>query len=159
MRLGWTLFALPLVLASPLLNSSTVSAAPPATEEKALLSRWILTLNKGVLLENFLDSILPAFGIGRSNVIYTYDLPDYRGLALEVPSLILELPLLDVLLPLPSIKSVEKDSLVKISAISTQNNAPYGLARLSTRANATGTAYNYDSTAGAGAFAYVVDTV
>ncbi|KAI7364333.1 hypothetical protein KC367_g8754 [Hortaea werneckii] len=158
MRLGWTLFALPLVLASPLLNSSTVSAAPPATEEKALLSRWILTLNKGFLLENFLDSILPAFGIGRSNVIYTYDLPDYRGLALEVPSLILELPLLDVLLPLPSIKSVEKDSLVKISAISTQNNAPYGLARLSTRANATGTAYNYDSTAGAGAFAYVVDT-
>ncbi|KAI6800334.1 hypothetical protein KC363_g1730 [Hortaea werneckii] len=158
MRLDWTLFALPLVFASPLLNSSDVSASPPATEEKALLSRWIITLNKGFLFENFLDSILPAFGIGRSNVIYTYDLPDYRGLALEVPSFLSEISLLDVLPPLPSIKSVEKDSLVQISAISTQNNAPYGLARLSTRANATGTAYNFDSTAGAGAFAYVVDT-
>lgn len=159
MRLDWTLFALPLALASPLLNSSDVSAAPPATEEKALLSRWIITLNKGFILEDVLDSILPAFGIGRSNLIYTYNLPDYHGFALEIPNLLLEISLPDVFLPLPSIKSVEKDYLATISTISTQNNAPYGLARLSTRANATGTTYSYDSTAGAGAFAYVVDTV
>ncbi|RMZ08702.1 hypothetical protein D0862_03868 [Hortaea werneckii] len=158
MRLDWTLFALPLALASPLLNSSDVSAAPPATEEKALLSRWIITLNKGFILEDVLDSILPAFGIGRSNLIYTYNLPDYHGFALEIPNLLLEISLADVFLPLPSIKSVEKDYLATISTISTQNNAPYGLARLSTRANATGTTYSYDSTAGAGAFAYVVDT-
>ncbi|KAI7460603.1 hypothetical protein KC351_g17169 [Hortaea werneckii] len=156
MRLDWILFALPLVLASPLLNSTDVSAAPLATEEKAFLSRWIITLNKGFLLENVLDSILPAFGVGRSNVIYTYNLLDYQGIAIEVP--ILEIPLTDLILPLPSIKSVEKDTLVKISAVSTQTNAPYGLARLSTRANATGAVYNYDSTAGTGAFAYVVDT-
>ncbi|KAI7193606.1 hypothetical protein KC343_g13062 [Hortaea werneckii] len=156
MRLDWILFALPLVLALPLLNSTDVSAAPPATEEKAFLSRWIITLNKGFLLENVLDSILPAFGVGRSSVIYTYNLLDYQGIAIEVP--ILEMPLADLLLPLPSIKYVEKDTIVKISAITAQNNAPYGLARLSTRANATGTVYNYDSTAGTGAFAYVVDT-
>ncbi|KAI7168388.1 hypothetical protein KC316_g5380 [Hortaea werneckii] len=158
MRLNSFLFALPLALASPLLNSSDVSAAPPTTEEKAPLSRWIVTLEKDFLLDNVLDSILALVGVRKSSVIYTYDMPGYQGFVIGVPSLLLEVPPPDLLLPLPSIKSVEKDSIVKISAVTTQNNAPYGLARLSTRANATGTVYNYDSTAGAGAFAYVVDT-
>ncbi|KAI7215870.1 hypothetical protein KC333_g5178 [Hortaea werneckii] len=158
MRLNSFLFALPLALASPLLNSSDVSAAPPTTEEKAPLSRWIVTLEKDFLLDNVLDSILALVGVKKSNVIYTYDMPGYQGFVIGVPSLLLEIPPPDLLLPLPSIKSVEKDSIVKISAVTTQNNAPYGLARLSTRANVTGTVYNYDSTAGAGAFAYVVDT-
>ncbi|RMX92366.1 hypothetical protein D0867_14613 [Hortaea werneckii] len=86
-------------------------------------------------------------------------MPGYQGFVIGVPSLPIEIPpLADLLLPLPSIKSVEKDSIVKINAVTTQKNAPYGLTRLSTRANATGTVYNYDSTAGAGSFAYVVDT-
>lgn len=159
MRFNSFLFALPLVLASPLLNSSDVSATPLPTEEKAPLSRWIVTLEKDFLLDNVLDSILALVGVRKSSVIYTYDMPGYQGFVIGVPTLLLEIPPPDLLLPLPSIKSVEKDSIVKISAAATQNNAPYGLARLSTRANATGTVYNYDSTAGAGAFAYVVDTV
>lgn len=160
MRLNSLLFALPLALASPLLNSSDVSATLPTTEEKAPLSRWIVTLEKDFLLDNVLDSILALVGVRKSSVIYTYDMPGYQGFVIGVPSLPIEIPpLADLLLPLPSIKSVEKDSIVKISAVATQNNAPYGLARLSTRANATGTVYNYDSTAGAGVLAYVVDTV
>ncbi|KAI7238190.1 hypothetical protein KC330_g2725 [Hortaea werneckii] len=158
MRLNSFLVALPLALASLLLNSSDVSAAPPTAEEKAPLSRWIVTLEKDFLLDNVLDSILALVGVRKSNVIYTYDMPGYQGFVIGVPSLLLEIPPPDLLLPLPSIKSVEKDSTVKISAVATQNKAPYGLARLSTRANATGTVYNYDSTAGAGSFAYVVDT-
>ncbi|KAI7362129.1 hypothetical protein KC354_g7534 [Hortaea werneckii] len=159
MRLNSFLFALPLALASPLLNSSDVSATSPTTEEKAPLSRWIVTLEKGFLLDNVLDSILALVGVRKSSVIYTYDMPGYQGFVIGVPSLPLEIPpLADLLLPLPSIKFVEKDSIVKISAVTTQNNAPYGLARLSTRVNATGTVYNYDSTAGAGVLAYVVDT-
>ncbi|KAI7182703.1 hypothetical protein KC315_g14566 [Hortaea werneckii] len=159
MRLNSLLFALPLALASPLLNSSDVSATLPTTEEKAPLSRWIVTLEKDFLLDNVLDSILALVGVRKSSVIYTYDMPGYQGFVIGVPSLPIEIPpLADLLLPLPSIKSVEKDSIVKISAVSTQNNAPYGLARLSSRANAAGTVYKYDATAGTGTFAYVVDT-
>ncbi|GAB1736054.1 hypothetical protein NU219Hw_g6106t1 [Hortaea werneckii] len=158
MRLNSFIFALPLALASPLLNSSDVSTTPSTIEENAPLSRWIVTLEKDFLLDNVLDSILALVGVRISNVIYTYDMPGYQGFVIGVPSSLIEIPPPDLLLPLPSIKSVEKDSIVKITAVSTQNNAPYGLARLSTRANATGTVYNYDSTAGTGAFAYVVDT-
>ncbi|KAI7261118.1 hypothetical protein KC345_g9892 [Hortaea werneckii] len=158
MRFDWFFFVLPLVWASPLLNSSDVSAGPPTTEEKALSSRWIITLKNGVVLFDALGLILPVLGIDGSNVIYSYDMPGYQGFAVYIPRVLFTKPLPDLLRPFSSIESVEEDYVVEISAVSTQNNAPYGLARLSTRANATGNVYNYDSTAGAGAFAYVVDT-
>lgn len=157
MRFDWFFFVLPLVWASPLLNSSDVSAGPPTTEEKALSRRWIITLNKGSLVNDVLDFLLAGFGVERRNLIYTYDMPDFQAFVIEVPGFFLRLPRQDP--STGSIKAIEEDSVVNISAITTQNNAPYGLARLSTRANATGTVYNYDSTAGAGTFAYVLDTV
>ena len=52
---------------------------------------------------------------------------------------------------------VEKEQIMSISTLVSQTNAPWGLARLSS--NATGsTTYNYDSSAGAGACVYVIDT-
>lgn len=158
MRFNLFLFALPLVLASPLLNSSEISAAPPTTEDVAPLPRWIITLKNGFLLDDVLDRILSGFGVGRSRVVYTYDMPGYQGFVIQLPS-----PFEDIVPPIPSLSSIikwaERDSIVKISAVNTQINAPYGLARLSRRANAAGTVYKYDATAGTGAFAYVVDTV
>jgi len=57
----------------------------------------------------------------------------------------------------PDVAFVEKEQIMSISTLVSQTNAPWGLARLSS--NATGsTTYNYDSTAGAGACVYVIDT-
>ncbi|RMZ17487.1 hypothetical protein D0860_00360 [Hortaea werneckii] len=159
MRFDWFFLVLPLVWASPLLNSSDVSAGPPTTEEKATSTRWIFTVKEDFQSDDVLNSILSVFRIGRSSVIHKYDMPGYQGFAIKIPSLLGNIISPDLFLPPEGVKAIELDSVANISAITTQNNAPYGLARLSTRANATGTSYNYDSTAGAGAFAYVLDTV
>ena len=60
------------------------------------------------------------------------------------------------ILTLSQVDFIEQDAIVTISA--TQENADWGLARLSSTEPGT-TTYTYDDTAGAGTCAYVVDTV
>ncbi|KAH7069599.1 subtilisin-like protease-like protein [Paraphoma chrysanthemicola] len=52
---------------------------------------------------------------------------------------------------------VEQDYMMTTNALLTQENAPWGLARLSSREKGA-TAYFYDESAGEGTFSYVVDT-
>lgn len=61
----------------------------------------------------------------------------------------------------PLIKFVEKDSIVNINDFDTQNNAPWGLARISHRESLNLGSFNkylYDDNAGEGVDAYVIDT-
>ncbi|PGH09501.1 hypothetical protein GX51_00606 [Blastomyces parvus] len=54
---------------------------------------------------------------------------------------------------------IEPDGIVTISALETQPNAPsWGLPRVSSKSGSNGTDYIYDSTAGEGVTAYIVDT-
>ena len=55
---------------------------------------------------------------------------------------------------------VEQDQLVTTNALVTQTNPPppYGLARISHRTKGA-SSYLYDSSAGAGTYAYIIDTV
>lgn len=57
----------------------------------------------------------------------------------------------------PDVDYIEKDVVVKSSAFVTQDNAPYGLARISHRSPGS-TSYTYDSSAGEGTCSYVIDT-
>ncbi|KAF2870119.1 peptidase S8/S53 domain-containing protein [Massariosphaeria phaeospora] len=57
----------------------------------------------------------------------------------------------------PEVLSVEADSIMTILELVTQENAPWGLASISSRTNGA-TSYTYDSSAGTGHFNYVVDT-
>ncbi|KAK1762166.1 serine protease precursor [Phialemonium atrogriseum] len=57
----------------------------------------------------------------------------------------------------PSVEYIEQDAVVSIKATQSQTNAPWGLARLSS-SKPGGTTYTYDSTAGTGTCAYIVDT-
>lgn len=52
---------------------------------------------------------------------------------------------------------IEQDAIITIKATESQQNAPWGIARLST-SEPGGTTYSYDSSAGEGTCAYIVDT-
>jgi len=52
---------------------------------------------------------------------------------------------------------VEQDYIMTTSALVTQENAPWGLARISSRTKGA-TSYVYDESAGEGTFSYIVDT-
>lgn len=55
----------------------------------------------------------------------------------------------------PSVDSIEQDAVITIQA--TQENAPWGLARLSNDAPGS-TTYTYDDSAGSGTCSYILDT-
>ncbi|KAF3492359.1 proteinase K [Arthroderma uncinatum] len=56
------------------------------------------------------------------------------------------------------VKFIERDTVVKISALTQQDNVPsWGLARVGSK-EAGGSTYYYDDTAGEGATAYIIDT-
>ncbi|KAG5925476.1 Cuticle-degrading protease [Claviceps africana] len=57
----------------------------------------------------------------------------------------------------PDVEYVEKDALMHINAFVQQAAAPWGLGRISHRAKGN-TAYRYDSSAGSGTCAYIIDT-
>ncbi|KAF2825133.1 subtilisin-like protease-like protein [Ophiobolus disseminans] len=58
---------------------------------------------------------------------------------------------------LPEVLVVEQDYIMTTSALVTQEDAPWGLARISSRAKGS-TSYVYDDSAGEGTFSYIVDT-
>ncbi|KAI0791170.1 serine protease [Abortiporus biennis] len=72
---------------------------------------------------------------------------------------------LNLLRSSPDVEYISEDGIVSINAVTTQTNAPWGIARLSQNAKLsnqnTGAltfSYKYDSAAGAGVDIYVVDT-
>lgn len=65
----------------------------------------------------------------------------------------------------PRVEAIEEDGTMKSFAPVTQNNAPWGLSRISSRQGLTGQddqsltfTYTFDSTSGAGSTVYVIDT-
>lgn len=55
------------------------------------------------------------------------------------------------------VEYIEQDAVVTINAYTTQNGAPWGLARLSSRTPGK-TSYTYDTSGGEGTCSYVIDT-
>ncbi|KAM3562725.1 hypothetical protein ARSEF4850_002653 [Beauveria asiatica] len=58
----------------------------------------------------------------------------------------------------PDVEYIEQDSVVSLSAFTTQPNPPWGLARVSRRRTNGSTHYTYDRSAGEGTCVYVLDT-
>ncbi|KAH7251060.1 peptidase S8/S53 domain-containing protein [Fusarium tricinctum] len=57
----------------------------------------------------------------------------------------------------PNVEYIEQDAYISIKATTQQENAPWGLARLSS-SRAGGKTYTYDESAGEGTCAYIIDT-
>nr|QKI86383.1 subtilisin-like protease PR1A [Metarhizium flavoviride] len=57
----------------------------------------------------------------------------------------------------PDVDFIEKDAVMRISSITEQNGAPWGLGRISHRQQGS-TTYRYDDSAGEGTCVYIIDT-
>ncbi|KAI1487265.1 peptidase S8/S53 domain-containing protein [Biscogniauxia mediterranea] len=148
--------------------AGAAALAPPAEQLRdgdAIPGRFVVSLKPGVEAD---DHIAWVQDIHRRNSDLarrttaglgpTYAIGRFRGYAGEFDDETVEM-----IRGSGNVLSVEPDRVAHITALTTQNNAPWGLASLSSRdplANGSirGHAYTYDDSAGEGTFAYVLDT-
>ncbi|KAH8591063.1 subtilase, partial [Bisporella sp. PMI_857] len=110
-----------------------------------------------VVLNPLSDSEFSDFLAGRqadivSSTTSIFDIGSFKGF-----SGIFTRSLLDTLASLASVNYIEPVTRVKASALTSQANSPWGLSRISHR-QLGATNYIYDTTAGSGTYAYVIDT-
>ncbi|KAH9897423.1 subtilisin-like protein [Xylariomycetidae sp. FL2044] len=82
---------------------------------------------------------------------HVYGVEGFKGFAGSLDAAALE-----TLQNHPSVEFIEQDGVMSINAYTTQSGATWGISRLSHTKGTTG--YTYDSTAGEGTCAYVIDT-
>lgn len=140
------LAALPAILAAP------VTSKHPKRQEVAnpIPGSWIVRLDPNAVVAQSVDVAAAEVGI---NTTYSYTFPGFKGFSFEGTEEDVEA----LLEAMPNVEFVEPDSVVSISALTTQSNAPWGLGRISHRSRGS-TSYIYDSTAGSGTYSYIIDT-
>ncbi|RYP85996.1 hypothetical protein DL769_000859 [Monosporascus sp. CRB-8-3] len=135
---------------STLLAASAALAAPvlEAASEK-IPGEWIVVLKPDASADAVRSSILSARGTKHKA---TFALGSFRGFKLSAAD-----EQIAAIAKLADIAYIEPDQKVRISALKTQRNATWGLARLSSREPGAAD-YVYDGSAGEGTYAYVIDT-
>lgn len=136
------LAAVPAVLAAPVLLSER--------QTDSIDGSWIVRLNDNAVLADALGPITEALGVQPT---HTYNFGNFKGFSVDGVA-----DALSLLSNIASIASIEPNQRVTIDALTTQSNPPWGLGRISHRENVA-SPYIYDSSAGAGTYAYIVDTV
>lgn len=102
------------------------------------------------------ESVMKAFrkrGLYSSINMRTFSITGWRGMTLEAADDEMVIDIANA----TEVNYVEADTIVKTTALLSQANVPAGLGRISHAATRS-TDYVFDSTAGAGIVAYVVDT-
>lgn len=139
------LLAVPAVLAAPVVLETR--------QADRILGSWIVRVNQDSVLSDVISQVTSAAGAGATSK-HTYDFGGFKGFSIDGVS-----DLTSVVANIASIQSIEQNTIVRTSALVTQQNVPsYGLARISHRKNGA-TDYVYDSSAGEGTYAYIIDTV
>lgn len=136
------LAAVPAILAAPIMIERQGS--------DKIANSWIVRLNNDAVLAQALGPITAALGVQPT---HTYDFGNFKGLSVDGVA-----DALSLLTNVASIASIEPNTVVTTSALTSQANPPYGLARISHRQKGA-TNYIYDSSAGSGTYAYIIDTV
>lgn len=136
------LAAVPAVLAAPVLLESR--------QEDSIAGSWIVRLRENSILADVLGEATQALGV---EATHTYDFGNFKGFSVDGVA-----DALGLLTNIASIASVEPNKRMSIDALTSQANPPWGLGRISHRENVA-SPYIYDDSAGAGTFAYIVDTV
>jgi hypothetical protein len=146
MRSATLLALLPLALAAPAKRSSTAPLLRPRGAD-IVEGKYIVRMKAdSVSASAAVDSAVASIA---ADADYTYS-TTFTGFAASLTE-----EEVSALREDPSVDYIEHDAVVTIAA--TQENAPWGLARISS-ASPGGTTYTYDDSAGAGTCAYVVDT-
>lgn len=136
------LAAVPAVLATPVLLESRQS--------DSIAGSWIVRLKENSALADVLSQATQALGV---QATHTYDFGSFQGFSVDGV-----INVLGLLTNIASIASIEPNTRVSIDALTSQASPPWGLGRISHRENVAAP-YIYDDSAGAGTFAYIVDTV
>ncbi|KAI1505284.1 protease [Biscogniauxia marginata] len=138
---------------SALLAASLAVAAPvsaPLPEAEVIPGQWIITMKEDASHESILSSLS---GLAADLVPkYTYKLGKFNGYSMKATD-----SLVESIKSLAGVASIEPDYKISINALQTQDEAPWGLARISSREPGT-TTYTYDDSAGEGTYAYIIDT-
>jgi subtilisin family serine protease len=138
------LLAVPAALAAPVLLDTR--------QADSILGSWIVRVRDGSSLSDAMSQVTAAAGAGASTK-HSYDFGSFKGFSIDGVS-----DLNSVVANIAAIQSIEQNTVVRTSALVTQENVPsYGLARISSRKNGA-TSYVYDSSAGEGTYAYIIDT-
>ncbi|RYP72105.1 hypothetical protein DL771_004436 [Monosporascus sp. 5C6A] len=145
---------------------SAVSAIPkpaprPRADRDIIPGKWIITLQNGLepsAVEShihFASAVHARSGSGFWGIQKQWNIKSWNGYSAHFDDATIEQIRQDA-----SVLAVEPDRVRRLMALETQRNAPWGLASISHRSpNGTnGTAYVYDSVAGEGQFAYIIDT-
>ncbi|GAB7359342.1 hypothetical protein MBLNU230_g5993t1 [Neophaeotheca triangularis] len=145
MKFFTQLALLPLALAAPILESRQDAQLIP--------NKWIVVLRDDAD-DNILSSTVQAVtdALGGSSPDRVYNMAGFKGF-----SMTLESALLNTVSNLANIKYIEQDSRVSTNALVSQQDPPYGLARISHRDNGANE-YVYDDSAGEGTDIYIIDT-
>ncbi|KAK4452570.1 cuticle-degrading protease [Podospora aff. communis PSN243] len=129
---------LPLALAAPVIQPRAAQLIPGS---------YIVKLKDGASDTTLLNAIKGV----RPNHIYRNS--KFKGFAADLSSSALK-----AVQDLPEVEYIEQNAVYTINEVVTQSaNVPWGLARISHRAN-NQSSYVYDSSAGAGTCSYVIDT-
>ncbi|KAI1824487.1 proteinase T-like protein [Xylaria intraflava] len=143
MRFSALLALVPLALAAP---SKRASPAPLYVPKGNLIQgKYIVKLDDKVNAETLYKSM----SAGEPD--HVYNAPGFKGFASALTAQEVE-----TLQNNPDVEFIEQDSIMSIDSVITQAKPPWGLGRISHRQGTS--TYVYDSSAGAGTCAYIVDT-
>ncbi|KAK8098024.1 uncharacterized protein PG998_013510 [Apiospora kogelbergensis] len=150
MKSAAILSLLPLALAAPatLNKREGGPAAVLRPREAKLISNQYIVKFKDQSDSMTINSAMDTFPGDAEHVWHN----NFKGFAAKLDDAALE-----SLKNHPDVDYIEQDSIVSINAYVTQSNPPWGIARVSHKSRNTAS-YTYDSSAGAGTCAYVIDT-
>ncbi|OTB09442.1 hypothetical protein M426DRAFT_256596 [Hypoxylon sp. CI-4A] len=144
---------LPLAVSAAPTNITEREPVIPRVVKGLIANRYIVKLKDDITADNVLAPFppdrLPSVGL---KITHVYNAGGFKGFAIEIDE-----TLLGSLREHPNVEWIEQDAVVDINASVIQRRAPWGLGRISHRRRRN-TNYVYDSSAGEGTCAYVIDT-
>jgi hypothetical protein len=146
MRASTLLALVPLAMAAPSVTKRDSPAPVLAARDAKLIDSSYIVRMKSSARSN---AVAQAISSIAADADYTYK-RGFTGFAATLTDAELEALQND-----PNVEYIEQNAEVTIAA--TQENAPWGLARISS-ASPGGSTYTYDDSAGAGTCAYILDT-
>ncbi|KAG7286792.1 hypothetical protein NEMBOFW57_009108 [Staphylotrichum longicolle] len=131
---------LPLALAAPVIQPRAAQLIP---------GNYIVKLKEGAS-ENTLQNAIRQ--LKSTQAKHVYRAGRFKGFAAKLSPQVL-----DAVSKLPEVEYIEQDAIITANDYISQENVPWGLARISHRTTGA-TSYVYDESAGEGTCSYIIDT-
>ncbi|KAI4869153.1 subtilisin-like protein [Hypoxylon rubiginosum] len=146
MRTAALLSLLPLAFAAPAKRAEPAPLLKPRGSQ-LVEGKYIVKLYENSAISALQDT-MSAF---QGDADHVYNVEGFKGFASALTAEDLE-----KLQSHPDVEFIEQDAIMSINAFTTQSGATWGISRLSHKSGSSG--YVYDSSAGTGTCAYVIDT-